>query len=88
MRSSRRDATGALRMVDGIERRAATLESMPNRGRIPPELIRIRVEIYREFQIPPHSMIYRVHESKVVVLGVFDGRRDLEDVILGRLLSL
>ena len=34
----------------------------------------------------PH--LYRIHEDNVVVLAVFDGRRDLEDVIIGRLLSV
>ena len=61
---------------------------MPKRGRVPPELVRFRVQLYREIQVPPYRLLYRVHEDRVSVLGVFDGRRDLEDVIIGRLLSL
>ncbi len=78
----------ALRVVDRIEKRAATLDSLPHRGRVPPELLRFQVQMYRELQIPPWRLIYRVYDDRVVVLGVFDGRRNLEDVILGRLLSL
>ena len=78
----------ALRVVDRIEERAATLDSLPLRGRVPPELLRFQVQMYRELQIPPWRLIYRVYDDRVVVLGVFDGRRNLEDVILGRLLSL
>ena len=78
----------ALSWVDRIEERALTLESMPFRGRVPPELLRFRLQMYRELQISPYRLIYRIYEDTVVVLGVFDGRRDLEDVILSRLLSL
>jgi addiction module RelE/StbE family toxin len=77
----------ALRTVDRVEQRARTLESFPVRGRIPPELLRFQVHVYRELQIPPYRLIYRVYDDRVVVLGVFDGRRNLEDVIIGRLLS-
>ncbi|MCP3959186.1 MAG: type II toxin-antitoxin system RelE/ParE family toxin [bacterium] len=78
----------ALRMAESIEEKAVTLESMPSRGRVPPELLRFRLQMYRELQVPPYRLIYRIYENTVVVLGVFDGRRDLEDVILGRLLSV
>ncbi len=78
----------ALRLVERIEQRAGALETMPHRGRVPPELLRFRVRIYHEILIPPYRLLYRIHQDMVAVLGVFDGRRDLEDVIIGRLLSL
>ncbi len=78
----------ALRLVERIEQRASALETMPSRGRVPPEPIRFRVRLYHEILIPPYRLLYRIHEDSVAVLGVFDGRRDLEDVIIGRLLSL
>ncbi len=78
----------ALRLVESTEERAAALETMPYRGRVPPELVRFRVQLYHEILIPPHRLLYRVYEDRVAVLGVFDGRRELEDVIIGRLLNL
>jgi toxin ParE1/3/4 len=77
----------ALRVIDRIEERAVTLESLPHRGRIPPELLRFHLAMYRELQIPPWRLVYRVYDDRIVVLDVFDGRRNLDDVILGRLLS-
>ena len=77
----------ALRALDQIEEKAASLESMPHRGRILPEVERFAVRHYRELIIPPYRLIYRVRDDIVYVLGVFDGRRNLEDVLLGRLLS-
>lgn len=84
----RESPAAALRLVDRVEQAAATLETLPRRGRVPPELIRFRVQLYRELQVPPYRLLYRIHNESVAVLGVFDGRRDLEDVIIGRLLSL
>ncbi len=84
----REKPTAALRLIERIEQRAAALESMPHRGRMPPELLRFRVRIYREIVITPFRLLYRIYQDRVVVLGVFDGRRDLEDIIIGRLLSL
>ncbi len=85
---SGKSPAAALQLVERIEERAAALETMPHRGRVPPELVRFRVQLYHEILIPPHRLLYRIYEDRVVVLGVFDGRRDLEDVIIGRLLSL
>jgi plasmid stabilization system protein ParE len=38
--------------------------------------------------VRPYRLIYRVERDTVTVLAVFDGRRDLEDVLLDRLLRL
>ncbi len=84
----RESPAAALRLVEQIEQRASALEAMPNRGRVPPELVRFRVQLYQEILVTPYRLLYRVHQDSVAVLGVFDGRRDLEDVIIGRLLSL
>lgn len=76
----------ARRTLDRIESRAKSLSSLPLRGRFVPELARLQVRAYRELQAPPYRIIYRVDERGVLVLAVFDGRRNLEDVLLDRLL--
>ncbi len=82
------DSPGAaLRIVDRIEAKAESLVSLPHRGRIVPELERIRIRSYRELIIPPHRLLYRIRGDVVYVLGIFDSRRNLEDVILTRLLA-
>jgi toxin ParE1/3/4 len=77
----------ALQALESIEQAAASLESMPDRGRLIPEVQRFAVRHYRELIIQPHRLVYRVRGEVVYMLGVFDGRRNLEDVLLGRLLS-
>ncbi len=49
-------------------------------------LERLHIREYRELVVAPYRVIYRVQEPRVFVLGVFDGRRSLEDVLLERLI--
>ncbi len=74
----------ALRALERIEKAADSLVILPERGRLIPELAALSNRNYRELQIPPLRLLYRVDADKVVVLGVFDGRRNLEEVILDR----
>lgn len=74
-------------LLDKIESRAAALRSLPLRGRVVPELGRLQVREYREIQIPPYRLLYRVAGRRVLVLGLFDSRRNLEDVLLDRILA-
>lgn len=69
-----------------IEARAASLETSPARGRLVPELARFQMRTWRELVLRPYRLVYRIEADTVVVLDVFDGRRDLEDLLLERLL--
>ena len=74
----------ALRTLENLEKAAESLSTLPARGRLIPELAAFSNRFYRELQLPPHRILYRVDADKVVVLGIFDGRRNLEEVILDR----
>jgi toxin ParE1/3/4 len=76
----------AQRTFDRIAESSRTLDTMPLRGRIVPELARFEIAIYRELIISPYRMIYRVSTDRVLVVGVFDSRRNLEDILLARFL--
>jgi len=78
--------TNATRVLDRIERRAGSLESSPARGRVVPELAHFGMRTWRELVVRPYRLVYRIEGDTVTVLAVFDGRRDLEDVLLERLL--
>lgn len=77
----------AARLLRRLEQRASSLETLPLRGRIVPELLKIQVREYRELLIGPYRLVYRMESARVVVLGVFDGRRNLEDILLDRLIG-
>lgn len=81
-------ADDAERLLERIEKQAATLESVPARGRVAPELARFGMRSWRELVVRPYRVVYRIEGDTVTVLAVFDGRRDLEDVLLDRLLRM
>lgn len=69
-----------------IKSSTAKLDRSPGRGRIVPELLKQGLSRYREILIKPWRVIYRIEETKVYVVSVIDGRRNVEDVLLSRLL--
>ena len=76
----------AERVLDKLERRAGTLESSPARGRVVPELAHFGIRSWRELIVKPYRIIYRIDEGTVNVLAVLDGRRELQDLLLERLI--
>ena len=61
------------------------LISFPDQGNTLPELERINVFNYKETHFKPYRIIYQIIENKVYIHCVFDGRRDLQEVLENRL---
>ena len=80
-----RSPRAAIDTLHRIRGAARGLVAMPERGRVVPELARIHVRDFRELVIPPYRLLYRSAGRRVFVLGVFDSRRNLEDVLLDRI---
>jgi plasmid stabilization system protein ParE len=76
----------ALRVFDQIEARCAALKQMPERGRVVPELAAVGMLAYRELVVSPWRVVYRISGRTIYVLAVVDGRRNIEDVLLDRLI--
>jgi toxin ParE1/3/4 len=75
----------ALRLLLLVEQRAARLTTLPLRGRWVPELAAVQVREYRELVVPPYRLVYRVSGNAVHVMAFLDARRNLEDLLLDRL---
>ena len=75
----------ALKILRKIKKMASSLHSLPERGRVVPELQDQAILIYREIVIPPWRIIYRISDNDVYVLTVLDARRNVEDILLKRL---
>ncbi len=73
-------------LINQLESFCRKLETMPNRGRIPPELHRIGVDQYRELIFKGYRIIYQVYNKNVFIHCVLDGRRDLQELLEQRLL--
>ncbi len=74
------------KLIDGLQRTSERLKTMPERGRIPPELERIGIREFREIILKPYRIIYTIVKSRVFVYCILDGRRDLQDLLEERLL--
>ncbi len=68
-----------------IKTKASALRSFPQRGRVVPELKEHGILQYRELMVPPWQVIYRISGQRVYVLSVIDSRRNIEDILLARL---
>ena len=77
----------ALRVLTKIRTKAASLNLLPERGRIVPELKEQGIVLYREMILAPWRVLYRVSGQTVYVLAVLDARRNLEDILLDRFVS-
>lgn len=75
----------AQRLFDRVVETSQTLDFFPRRGRVVPELARFEITTFRELILRPYRLMYRIDEKRVLVVAFFDGRRNLEDVILARL---
>ena len=68
-----------------LRKRVGTLATAPARGRVVPELAFFGISALREVVERPYRIVHRITGRTIAVLGVFDGRRELEDVLLERL---
>ena len=75
----------ALKVFKNIKQKASSLNTLPERGRIVPELRDQGILQYRELVISPWRILYRTSEKSVFVLSVLDSRRNIEDILLTRL---
>jgi len=70
-----------------IKSSVSGLAVLPERGRIVPELEAQGIRPYREIMVPPWRIIYRISGKSVYVVTVLDGRRNIEDILLQRLID-
>lgn len=74
-------------ILERVIDRAESLGRLPERGRTPPELRSIGDQTWRELLERPWRILYRIASSdRVEIHGVIDGRRNLMDVLLERIL--
>lgn len=84
---ARRDSVeNAYHVLDELEEPILSLDENPQRGHNPPELDVRGIKDYKEVHFKPYRVIYEIIGTIVVVLGCFDGRRDMQSLLERRLL--
>ncbi len=83
-----RDPATARKILKKIKSKAAKLFHFPQKGRIVPELLEQGIAEYNELVVAPWRIIYRIETRQVLVFSVLDARRNIEDILLRRLIEL
>ena len=83
---ARGNPSHAEQLFDKLKARTNSLERLPDRGRVVPELHALGIRFLRELVIAPYRVLYRIEGARVHIVAVFDGRRNLEDILLARAL--
>ena len=73
-------------LFTNLKETCLSLESLPARGHIPPELDRINVRDYLEIHFKPYRILYQIQDAQIFIHCVLDGRRNLQDLLQERLL--
>jgi toxin ParE1/3/4 len=63
-----------------------SLTTHPQRCRIPHELNKIGVSEYRELVVRPYGVFFRVQNRNIAIVAILDRRRDMEELLLQRLI--
>ena len=74
----------AERVIARLNHRATSLSMLPERGRIVPELARIGVTQFHEVFQGPWRILYEIRAHVVFIVAIFDGRRDLAEILFER----
>jgi toxin ParE1/3/4 len=81
------DPANADHVLDRLRASAEQLAVMPERGSFPRELLDLGIKDYRQVFFKPYRLIYRVMGRDVVVFVIADGRRDMQSLLIRRLLG-
>ncbi len=73
-------------LLGAIEDKIKKLKSFPEQGRIVPELEQQNIIDYRELIQGHYRIIYAIQASTVMVHTIIDSRRNLEDLIIKKLM--
>jgi toxin ParE1/3/4 len=74
-------------VLDGFMDVVESLSKFPERGSYPKELVGLGIKEYRQTFFKPYRVVYRVTGSQVIIYLIADGCRDMQSVLVRRLLG-
>jgi addiction module RelE/StbE family toxin len=77
----------ALKIMEKIQTKINTLDHFPYRGGYVPELLARNIKDYRQILETPWKIIYKVDDNIVNILAIIDSRRNLQDMLINKLLK-
>ncbi len=76
------------KIIDSLEAAVNNLAEFPERGSVPKELLALGIRQYRQVIEQPYRIIYEIVVDKVVVHAILDGRRDMQSLLMQRILRV
>ena len=73
-------------IIDGLEAAVNNLAELPDRSSIPKELSVLGIRQYRQIIENPYRIIVETCADKIVVHAILDGRRDMQSLLILRIL--
>jgi toxin ParE1/3/4 len=70
-----------------LKKRIIELETFPEKGRMVPELEQKGITAYKEIVEGNYRIIYSIHKASVYILAVIDSRRNLEEILLKKVID-
>ena len=77
----------AIKIMEKLQAKINTLDHFPNRGGYVPELLAKNIQEYRQITESPWKIIYKIDDKTVHILAVIDSRRNLQDILIRKLLK-
>jgi len=77
----------AIKILEKIQAKIKTLDHFPNRGGYVPELLAKNIKDYRQIIESPWKIVYKIDDNIVNILTVIDSRRNLQDILIKKLLK-
>ena len=79
-------ALSAERVLNRIIEISNSLAHQPDRGSVPKELLALGIRDFRQVFFKPYRLVCRLHDARVVIYLIADGRRDFQTLLANRLL--
>lgn len=77
----------AAKVIDTLEAAVNSLADLNERGTVPKELLVLGIRQYRQLIVKPYRIIYQKQPEQVVVHAILDGRRDMQTLLIQRLIG-
>ncbi|NTV76040.1 MAG: type II toxin-antitoxin system RelE/ParE family toxin [Holophaga sp.] len=74
-------------VLDRLMAMAESLATFPERGSHPKELASLGILDYRQVYFKPYRTLYRVIGKQVIICLIADGRREMQTLLMTRLLA-
>lgn len=82
------DPQFANQTLDELERAIKTLDTFPNRGSYPKELVDLGIVEFRQLIYQRYRVIYRVIGQLVSIQLIADGRQDMQTLLTRRVMRV